>query len=410
MSVETVLDRGSARGRSIWPAFQYQVPGLLAVHVSERAVFFGVYSGAYLHGYNYLREVAYETLAQMVIVFDQAMAELDADEQRSIIDIAAKRYVEDQALAAKDAALLNKQRKVGLKTSEVDAKISALESDREALETKRTELEVARSKTDTLIKELEAKIEEQKYEGAQVDAEIARQQLLARKAALDVVETGIRALEIQSQIADAAYRLASVGVRVADLGAEIGRIELDAVEVDVRISQTEADTARLKTQKETESLVESELSVARAETDVYSKETGLLEGKETLLDQRITAAETEIGATIPKLAEVITKEKDADLASQEAKNQHQVSEYENRKLTYDEKVKTSKTVADLETANYINEGALIDRHANDTAAYHSARVRAAKAGREGAEQAALIIAFADITSTLTHQISSAKGS
>ena len=63
MAVQTVLDRGLVRGRSIWPAFRYQVPGLLAVHVSERDVIFGIYSGAYLHGYSYLKEITYETLA-----------------------------------------------------------------------------------------------------------------------------------------------------------------------------------------------------------------------------------------------------------------------------------------------------------------------------------------------------------
>ncbi len=180
MTVQAVLDRGLARGRSIWPVFQHQFPGMLAVHVSDRAVVFGIYSGAYLHGYSYLQEITYETLAQMVLAYDQSMAELTAEEQRSVIDITAKRYIEDQSLAAKDAALVNKERKVAQKASEVDAKIEALESDRQTLATKTTELEVAQAKAATMIMELEAKIEEQSYEGAQVEAEITRQQLIAQ--------------------------------------------------------------------------------------------------------------------------------------------------------------------------------------------------------------------------------------
>ena len=408
MTVQAVLDRGLIRGRSIWPVFQYQTPGLLAVHISDRAVIFGVYSGAYLHGYSYLQEITYETLAQMVLAYDQAMAELTADEQRSVIDVTAKRYIEDQNLAAKDAALLNKERKVTQKSSEVDAKIEALEADRQALATKITELDVAQHKAATLIKELEAKIEEQVLDSANVEAEITRQQLIAQKAQLDVIETGIRALEIQAQIAEAAYRLGSISVRKSELESEIGRIELDTVEVDLRISQTEADTARLKAQKETEALVETELTVAKAETASYRRETDLVKQKGPLLDNRIEAANVEITTTIPKLAEAITQEKSADLAAQESKNQHTVAEYENRHLGHEEKVKTSNLLKDLETANHATEKAMIDLNANNRAAYDAARVWANAEKIAGAEQAAEIMSKANIVNTLTHQIGAAK--
>lgn len=409
MTVQDVLDRGLYRGRSIWAnTFQHQVPGMLAIHISDRAVVFGIYSGAYLHGYNYLNEISYETLAQMVLTYDQAMAELTADEQRSIIDITAKRYTEDQNLAAKDAALLNKERKVEQKTSEVDAKIEALESDRQALATKVTEFEVAQKKTSTLIKELEAKIEEQAYDTAQVETEITRQQLIAQKADLDVIETGIRALEIQAQIADAAYRLASIDTKKGELESDIGRIELDVIEADVGKSQTEADIARLKTQKEQEALVESELSVAQAETLAYRQETELLKEKEPLLDQRIEAADVEITETIPKLSQAIEGEKIADLASQEARNQHTVSEYENRTLSYEEKVKTSNALTKLEMDNHITEGKMIKENADSREEYDAARVRANAEKIAGAEEAADIMAKANIVNTLTHQIGAAS--
>lgn len=408
MTVQAVLDRGLIRGRQIWPAFQYQYPGMLAAQIADRTVVFGVYSGAYLHGYNYLTDVTYETLAQMVLSYNQSMAELTADEQRAVIDVTAKRYIEDQNLTAKDAALLNKGRKVTQKTAEVDAKIAALESDREALATKVTELAVAKAKTGTLIKELEARIEEQVLESAQVEAEITRQQLIVQKANLDVIETGIRALEIQAQIADAAYRLASVSVRKVEMESDINRIELDTVEVDVRAAQTEADTARLKTQKDTESLVESELTVAKAQTVAYRQETAILKGKGPLLDQRIEAANEEIGVTIPKLAEVIEDEKSADLTAQESKNQHAVAEYENRRLSYGEKVTTSNLLNDMETANHVKEGAMIRSNETNKANLINARVLANKTNIAGAEQAADIMAKANIVNTLTHQIGAAK--
>jgi len=408
MTVEAALDRGLVRGGAIWSGFKYQYPGLVAAHVSERVVIFGIYSGAYLHGYNYLKEITYETLAQMVLTYDQAMAELTADEQRLVIDITAKRYIEEQTLAAKDAALLNKERKVAQKASDIDAKMEALETDRQTLATKITEFDVAQHKVTTLIKELEVKIEEQVLESAQVETEITRQQLIAQKAELDVIETGIRALEIQAQIAEAAYRLGSVVVKKSELESDIGRIELDTVEVALKISQTEADTARLKTQKETEALIESELTVAKAETVAYRQETALVKQKEPLLDNRIAAADMEIVTTIPKLSEAIDKEKSADLATQESRNQHLVAEYENRHLSYDEKVKTSNSIKDLETANHTAEQAMIDRNAGNRAAYDAARVRANADKIAGAEEAADIMAKANIVNTLTHQIGAAK--
>ena len=407
MTVQAVLDRGLARGRSIWPAFQYQIPDLLAVHVSDRAIIFGVYSGAYLHGYNYLRDITYETLAQMVMRYDQAMAELSAEEQRAVIDITAKRYIEDQTLAAKDAALLNKERKVEQKASDVDAKIAALETDRQALATKITELSVAQSKAASLIKELEARIEEQVLESANVEAEITRQQLIAQKAELDVIDTGIRALEIQAQVADAAYRLASVNVRAVDLASDISRIGMETVEVDVKVSQTEAETARLTAQTAMESLIASELEVAQAETIAYREETVILAEKEPLLDQRIELADVEINETIPALSEAFTKEAAADLASQAARNQHTVAEYENRKLSFDEKVKTSDAVKELEFKNHAAEAAMITANSDSRAAYDEARVQANASRISGAEEAARIMAGSNIVNTLTHQIGAA---
>lgn len=407
MTVQTVLDRGLVRGRSIWPTFQYQVPGLLAVHISDRAVVFGVYSGAYLHGYSYLGEITYETLAQMVLAYNQAMAELTADEQRSIIDVTAKRYIEDQNLAAKDAALLNKERKVVQKASEIDAKIEALEADRQALATKITELDVAQHKAATLIKELEAKIEEQVLDSAHVEAEITRQQLIAQKAQLDVIETGIRALEIQAQIAEAAYRLGSVAVRKSELESEIGRIELDTVEVDLRISQTEADTARLKTQKETEALAETELTVAQAETAAYRQETTLVKQKGPLLDNRIAAADVEIVTTIPSLSVAIDKEKDADLAVQESRNQHTVAEYENRHLSHDEKVKTSNLLKDLETGNHTLEGNMIEAHIADTREFYETGSWAYGVKLANARALSTALMKANVVNTMTHQIKAA---
>jgi hypothetical protein len=130
--------------------------------------------------------------------------------------------------------------------------------------------------------------------------------------------------------------------------------------------------------------------------------------KGPLLDNRIAAADVEIATTIPKLSEAIEKEKSADLTAQESKNQHAVAEYENRHLGYDEKVKTSSLLRDLETANHTTEKTMIDLNANNRAAYDSARVWANAEKIAGAERAADIMAKANIVNTLTHQIGAAR--
>jgi hypothetical protein len=255
---------------------------------------------------------------------------------------------------------------------------------------------------------LQARIEEQALEGANVEAEITRQQLIAQKADLDVIETGIRALEIQAQIAEAAYRLASIDTKKTELESDIGRINLDVVEVDVRKSQTSADTARLMVQKEEEQLVESELGAARAQTSIYGIGTGLIECKGPLLDQRIAAADTELRTTMPRLAEAIAKEGDADLTAQEARSSHSVSEYDNRAKNYDEKVKTSNAIKALEKLNHGAEAAMINAHADDTANYYSAMTNSANKHNKAVEYAAKKIASADITNTITHAIGPRK--
>jgi chromosome segregation ATPase len=407
MTVEAVLDRGLVRGQSIWPAFKYQIPGMLAIHVSDREIIFGIYSGAYLHGYSYLREITYENLAQLVIAYDQAMAELSADEQRSVIDITAKRYVENQKLAALDATLANKQRSVAVKVSEVDAKEAALESDRQALATKITDLDVARQKVAIAIQELEAQLEEQVLERAQVETEITREQLIQRKAELDVIETGIRAIEIQAEVADAAYRLASIPIKVSELESEIDRLALDTAEVEARAGETEAETARMITQKSMETLIESELDVARAETDAYEKETELTKGKEGILDQQIENADNEITVIIPELSKTITGEKDAEMESQAARTDHEISDYANRKLAYDEKVKTSDSLKGLEIGNQKAEETMIKTHSDDTGKYYEAETAAHGNALMRAYELSVALANANIVNTMTHQIAAA---
>jgi chromosome segregation ATPase len=380
---------------------------MLGDQVADRAVYYGVYSGAYLHGHSYLVDISYETLAQMVRAFDQNMAALTADEQRVIIDIAAKRYAHDRDMAAKDAALDTKRKKVDLKAAEVDAKMEALEADRAALETKRIELSVAIRKASTRVLELQGRIEEQALETETVEAEIEKQRLLQKRAELDALETAVRALEIQAQIADAAYRLAIIDARKDELGADIARINLDAVEVDVRKSQLTADTAHLTVEAAKENLVEYELQADRAEKEAYALETDIAgPAKRGLIARKVENVQRE-GEIVTSLGEAIESEKAADMTAQSARTGLSISEQENRTEVY--KIRTA--VSDEMTA--YQEGAdqaektRIMRSIDYQVAYDSNRIAANRIRNEGAAEAADIIRTANIINTLTHQIGGA---
>lgn len=408
MSVDPIFDRGMVRGKSIWPMFKYQIPGMTAAQVVERVIIFGIYSGAYIHGYNYLHDVTYEQLSNMLLSYTQSMAELTADEQKAVIDISAKRYIEDQKLAEKDAALVNKSRKVDQKEAEVDAKFTALENDRQALATKVVELQVLQAKVATRITELEARISEQEYEAASVEAEITRQELIAQKADLEVIEVGIRSLEIQAQISDAAFRLAQVDIKKVDLQSDINKIALEMAEVDVRKSQTEAETARLETQTAYESLTEKELEVARAETTAYRQETVLKAARGPLLTQRIAAADEEINVTIPRLSQVIEDERAADSDTQRMRSQHSVLEYNNRQRQHDERADTSIKTTELELQSHDAEAEQIASNAGHNKRVYLARVSAQANRYSGAMTAADMMMQANIVNTMTHSIGAAK--
>jgi hypothetical protein len=404
MSLQDAYDRSLMRGRLIWSPFLHQLPQMLAAQVSDRAVYYGVYSGAYLHGHNYLVDISYETLVQMVRAFDQNMAALTEDEQRAIIDITAKRYAHDKDMAAKDAALDTKRKKVDLKAAEIDAKMEALEADRAAIETKRTELAVAIQKASTLVLQIQGRIEEQAFEAETVEAEIEKQRLIQKKAELDALETGVRALEIQAQIADAAYRLAIVDARKDELGADIARINLDAVEVDVRKSQLTADTANLTVEAAKEALVEYELQADQAEKEAYALETDTAgPAKRELIARKVENVERE-GEIVTELGDAIESEKAADMTAQSARTGLSIAEQNNRALIHEIRTDVSNEMtAYQEGADAAEKGRTMNSIAYQVA-YDSNRIAANRIRNEGAAEAADIIRTANIINTLTHQI------
>lgn len=405
-----IFDRGRVRGQGIFPLFKYQIPG---VHPDgayrEREIIFGLYAGAYLHGYNYLSDITAEDLAQAVAKFDSAVAEMSAEEARVLVEIAAKRYIQNQELAVRDAAILNKRAKLANQTEEMDAKVAALEADRAAIDTQMARLNVAREKIVVEVDDLNTKIAEQSVDSAMTDAEIARQELAARKAALDLVEVGIRALEIQASIADAAYRLAEVGVRKADAQADVANLNLEEQEVDIRKSDIEADTAQLRARAATETLVESDLKVEQAQLFALREEVNTIgPAKRDIIQRKIEMNQSEKEAVID-LKDAANDEATAEAIAQEARNDLIEAQHRNRADLYYRKKIASDREKTLELTSVIpGEKEIIEKQSEAGDALDDARVYANDRRNDGAYQAAGKIMEANIVNTLTHQIGAAK--
>jgi chromosome segregation ATPase len=408
MSYLEIGERMKARGRTIWPSFLHNIPGIVAIQTANRAIIFGVYSGAYLHGYNYLIDVTMDEITLMVRRYDMAMSELTAEEQRLVIENVAKTYLENQKLAIMDAKLLNQGRKLEQKIADVDAKDSAISVDMATLAEKQSEYQSALAKAQTRLLEIEARIADQEYDTEQVDAEIIRQQLVAAKANVDALETGVRALEIQAQIAEAGYRLSMIPIQAAEINADISQLAYKVANVTADIAETQASTAQLTAKTAEESTAAEELYAAVAQTNAYRAETATIDQKVTLYTQRVAAAETEVSVIIPALSNAIQKELDADLEAQDAKNTHQVNQYNNSTASHNAKKDASNAITREETAAHVAEAAKIGQNAQLKNDLIEARKEARGNELSGAEEAARIMAEANIVNTLTHQIGVVK--
>lgn len=404
IAIDAIFARGANRGSMIWPMFRYQIPDIPATMEETRGIIFGLYSGAYVHGIKYLTDVTAETLAQIVNNYDQAMAELSADEQNAIKDIMARRYLEELSLAAKDVELLNKGRKLTVAVSEMDARIAALEADRKALETKKLQLMFAKEKMAIAIDELETQIRGRYYIDTQEEYDLIKTELERDKAIHQTLLMSLRVMDAQKEALESAYRLATAPIELQELNTAIKRLELDIQDVDLRVSQTEADTAHMTVQIDKETRVIQELEIAKAETETYIAETELVKAKGPLIDARIAAADDQLMNIIPTMEQVIDQDKAADLAVQEADSDHKIRNFETRAANYKQKADISDSISNMEINNYKEEGAMIRSNADSRKAYDRARVSANYKKNDAAEQAAEIMRKAEITSILTHSI------
>lgn len=293
---DIIYDRAAVREHSIWNAFSYNGP-FGATHSTERAILFGLYANTYLHGQNYLNEIETEDLAKLVDTYTFNMSQLSNDEAKTVLDIAAKRYVENITNQIHAADIVTRQQKLDALNDEYDAKMDALDADYAALETMRMKVQLAWDQAAQKIKELTAQTELESVNYQMVDIDIAEKELQAAKADLAVIEAGLKGLDIQLaitqtglditntdlQITEAENEIDEIGIRVSETEVQEAGVDLDITNAGIALNKSQADGERIKVDMQG-------VAVRVAETQLQTTET---EAKEYQMDAEIAGIEAD---------------------------------------------------------------------------------------------------------------------
>lgn len=345
---DVIYERAGAREATIWGAFQFNGP-FSTLHEEERTALFGLYANTYLHGQNYLSEIETEDLARLVDTYTNNMAMLTNEEAQTVLEIAAKRYVENITQQLHDAGMITRGKKIDALDAEYDARDDALDADREALITKRAEVNLAWDRANQKIKELEARRKLEEVNQGLVDVEITEQELKAARADLEkltavlkgldiqlaITQTGIEKINTNLQITEAENEVDEVNVRASETKARETGVDLDITNAGISLSKSEAEGERIKARTK-------DVGVRSAETEVQITET---EAKEN----QLTADIARIEADTAKL-ELVDSEKtiaQSDVSIARAENELIVQE---------------KYLIDSRKDNVTNETGFVETH------------------------------------------------
>jgi len=237
---DIIYQRGAVRESIIWAPFQYNGP-FNATHEVERAILFGLYANTYLYGYNYLTEIETEDLARMVDTYNAAIAQITNEEAMLVLNVAAKRYVEQIDQQIHDQKMITGEKKIDALNSEYDARTDALDADRAAITTKQAEVQLARDKAAQRITELgiQKQLEEVAYDLVAVD--ILEQQLKAARADLAVIEAGLQGLNIQLEITETGIAITNTALQITEAGNEVSEIGIRVTETELQQSEVDLD-------------------------------------------------------------------------------------------------------------------------------------------------------------------------
>jgi hypothetical protein len=292
--------RYNTRELGIWTPFAHSYP-CEESQTAERVVIFGLYNHSYLNSYEYLNEMEKEDLANLLAEYTSKMAELTAQEQMVIADIAGKRYLSTLEEAIFDDKMLTKQAKNEYDAAMMDAKMAALAADRAALATMAEKLQTEILKTSAKVSELRAQlgIEEVNYAGVVVD--IAEKQIQSTRVDIQKMETGNQIQSIQTNIIKANSALEKADVEISEKHVQSGKADLekinvanDTLNVQNRIVKAHTDLAKMDIELAEKKLdsAEMDLKILKSQNDVLQIQANIVKAGAELADIQVQIART----------------------------------------------------------------------------------------------------------------------
>ena len=271
MSIETVLSRSRLRENGIYTPFTQCFIGTF--DSAKRTILFGLYANGFENGFAYLVGISAERLQQLIDEYESNMAQLDAEQQKSVLEIASKRYMEVLDQQIHDQKMIEKQAQIDVESLEFDAKEDALDADRAALETLGEKLTQAITKTDTEISVLEARLAEEETNLAYVEVDILQKELAVKKTNLQILEAGVKGVSIQLDIQNVAIQTIEMETEEHEVQQRMDLIPGDLTEVSAMDRGLYVDTLHSNTSRE---LLDAEIAgienkVARTNIDIESK-------------------------------------------------------------------------------------------------------------------------------------------
>ncbi len=266
------FQRAQIREMKIWPAFVYSA-AFEAGQKAERALIYGLYSGAYQNMHNYLADIEATNLENLLDEYNSKVAELDNQETIVLNSIIAKRYLANIDVLMNDQKLATRELKRQAEEAEWDAKMAALETDRAALVTLETKLSAEGKKVAARIAELQA-------------------QIATEEAALSLAE--IEKTEKKIQLAEMDMKILRCAIEIAKIQTAIVEEGMNLIETELRKQRLRLDIAQLKNQIARTATMEAELEVAVANVAAATAELAAMEaelaailGREAIIDAEI---------------------------------------------------------------------------------------------------------------------------
>ena len=380
---ELIYSRAQVREQTIWPSFLYGDPFSVIVE-ADRVIIFGLYSGTYKYGHNYLIDIETEELQRIIDIYNNSMSQLSMEEQNLVIDLAARRYVFNVDMMIAEEQLETKRHKLTADGQGVDAKIAALEVDREELNTVRVRIELAKEIAENEIKKLEAEISLEIVQGEYADLEIAEKQLAAARAELKVLTTALSGLEIQIAIAETSLNIVEAEASKYQYKADIAGIDARIAETELTASQLAVDQAELSAmQYEISNLISKKIELIESGNALTEAE---IAGIAIEQDKQLALHTARLGEMIARLAAQKQTNDDQEFSAETRKDIALAGDTLNQALSLNDKL---SALRDVDYENWINF------KKRSIAFWHYYRAI------EMAEK----LATADITNTLTHTIS-----